>query len=115
MLESAYIERARRVGVPVSVAPVPIPKGSRPTKPTDPAGLAKLNETYGIGSVISIAYGVVNVGQKSYSLRFQVCDKVDQRLCATFDLVQVFYNALTNKSIFPPKPVFEHLRALSAP
>jgi len=48
---NAYIERARRVGVPVNVAPVPIPKGSRPTKPTDPAALAKLNETYGIGSV----------------------------------------------------------------
>jgi hypothetical protein len=48
---NAYIERARRVGVPVSVAPVPMPKASRPTKPSDPAALAKLNETYGIGSV----------------------------------------------------------------
>jgi 5'-3' exonuclease len=48
---NAYIERARRVGVPVSVAPVPIPKGTRPTRANDPAALAKLNETYGIGSV----------------------------------------------------------------
>ena len=48
---NAYIERARRVGVPVSVAPVPVPKGTRPTKAADPAGLAKLDETYGIGSV----------------------------------------------------------------
>ncbi|TMC67001.1 MAG: 5'-3' exonuclease [Chloroflexota bacterium] len=48
---NAYIERARRVGVPVSVAPVPIPKGARPTKAIDPGALAKLNERYGIGSV----------------------------------------------------------------
>ena len=46
-----YIQRARRVGVPVSVAPVPTPKGTRPTTALDPAALAKLNETYGIGSV----------------------------------------------------------------
>jgi 5'-3' exonuclease len=48
---NAYIERARRVGVPVSVAPVPTPMGTRPTKATDPAALAKLNGRYGIGSV----------------------------------------------------------------
>jgi 5'-3' exonuclease len=48
---NAYIERARRVGVPVSVAPVPQPTATRPTKATNPAALAKLNETYGIGSV----------------------------------------------------------------
>jgi 5'-3' exonuclease len=48
---NAYIQRARRVGVPVSVAPVPTPKAMRPTTARDPAALAKLNETYGIGSV----------------------------------------------------------------
>ena len=48
---NAYIQRARRVGVPVSVAPVPTPKGTRPTKAIDPAALAKLDRTYGIGSV----------------------------------------------------------------
>jgi 5'-3' exonuclease len=48
---NAYIQRARRVGVPVSVAPVPTPKGTRPTKAVDPAALAKLDKTYGIGSV----------------------------------------------------------------
>jgi 5'-3' exonuclease len=48
---NAYIQRARRVGVPVSVAPVPVPKGTRPTKAADPAALAKLDKTYGIGSV----------------------------------------------------------------
>jgi len=48
---NAYIQRARRVGVPVSVAPVPVPKGTRPTKAVDPAALAKLDKTYGIGSV----------------------------------------------------------------
>jgi 5'-3' exonuclease len=48
---NAYIQRARRVGVPVSVAPVPTPKAMRPTTARDKAALAKLNETYGIGSV----------------------------------------------------------------
>jgi 5'-3' exonuclease len=48
---NAYIQRARRVGVPVSVAPVPTPKATRPTTARDPDALAKLNETYGIGSV----------------------------------------------------------------
>jgi len=46
-----YIQRARRVGVPVSVAPVPVPKGTRPTKAADPAALARLDKTYGIGNV----------------------------------------------------------------
>jgi 5'-3' exonuclease len=48
---NAYIQRARRVGVPVGFAPVPMPEGVRPTRATDPAALAKLNEKYGIGSV----------------------------------------------------------------
>jgi 5'-3' exonuclease len=46
-----YIQRARRVGVPVSIAPVPTPKGTRPASARDPAALAKLDKTYGIGSV----------------------------------------------------------------
>src|SRR2546426_6722145 len=49
---NAYIQRARRVGVPVSIAPVPKPKGTRPASPTDPHALAKLGETYGVGSSI---------------------------------------------------------------
>jgi 5'-3' exonuclease len=49
---NAYIERARRVGVPVSIAPVPKPAGTRPARPKDPQALAKLTETYGIGSSI---------------------------------------------------------------
>jgi len=49
---TAYIQRARRVGVPVSIAPVPKPKGTRPASPTDPQTLAKLGETYGVGSSI---------------------------------------------------------------
>jgi 5'-3' exonuclease len=48
---NAYISRARRVGVPVSVAPVPTPKGTRPIKAIDPVALAKLDKTYGISSV----------------------------------------------------------------
>jgi hypothetical protein len=49
---NAYIERARRVGVPVSIAPVPKPKGTRPATPGDPQALARLSETYGVGSSI---------------------------------------------------------------
>ena len=49
---NAYIQRARRVGVPVGIAPVENPKGARPAKPSDPQALAKLGETYGIGSSI---------------------------------------------------------------
>ena len=49
---NAYIQQARRVGVPVSIAPVPKPKGTRPASPTDPQALAKLGETYGVGSSI---------------------------------------------------------------
>ncbi len=48
---NAYIQRARRVGVPVSFALVPTPKGTRPATARDPAALAKLDKTYGIGSV----------------------------------------------------------------
>jgi 5'-3' exonuclease len=45
---NTYIQRARRVGVPVSIAPLGNPEGTRPPKPKDPQALAKLNETYGI-------------------------------------------------------------------
>src|SRR2546423_12286034 len=44
---NAYIERARRGGVPVSVAPGPIPKGTRPTKANDPAPPANPNDADG--------------------------------------------------------------------
>src|SRR6195256_3052821 len=49
---NAYIQRARRVGGPVTVANVPKPKGTRPAKPSDPQALAKLAETYGVGSPV---------------------------------------------------------------
>jgi 5'-3' exonuclease len=47
---NAYIQQARRVGVPVAIAPVPTPQGTRPRQPRDPTALARLNETYGISS-----------------------------------------------------------------
>jgi 5'-3' exonuclease len=49
---NAYIQQARRVGVPVSIAPVPTPAGSRPTQPKDAKALAQLSERYGVGSSI---------------------------------------------------------------
>jgi 5'-3' exonuclease len=55
----AYVQRARRVGVPVSVAPVPKPKGTRPAKPSDPVALAKLAETYGIAASIDRLVGAL--------------------------------------------------------
>jgi 5'-3' exonuclease len=47
---NAYIQQARRVGVPVGIAPLPTPQGTRPKEPRDPKALAGLNETYGISS-----------------------------------------------------------------
>jgi 5'-3' exonuclease len=47
---NAYIQQARRVGVPVGVAPVQRPAGTRPKSPRDPQALARLNEAHGIGS-----------------------------------------------------------------
>src|ERR1700736_1242114 len=47
---NAYIQQARRVGVPVGTAPLSSPEGRRPRAPEDPQALAKLNETYGIAS-----------------------------------------------------------------
>ena len=49
---NAYIQQARRVGVPVGIAPVQKPKGTRPATARDPNALAKLAEIYGIGSSI---------------------------------------------------------------
>jgi len=51
-MANAYIQRARRVGVPVGIAPVAKPKGTRPATPKDPMALAKLGETYAVGSSI---------------------------------------------------------------
>lgn len=45
---NSYIQRARRVGVPVSIAPVKKPMASRPVEARNPKALATLNETYGI-------------------------------------------------------------------
>lgn len=45
----AYIQKARRVGVPVGIAPVKTPRGPRPATANDPKALAALNEKYGIG------------------------------------------------------------------
>jgi 5'-3' exonuclease len=47
---NAYIQQARRVGVPVAIAPVPIPRGTRPKEPSDPKALAQLNERYGVAA-----------------------------------------------------------------
>jgi 5'-3' exonuclease len=47
---NAYIQQARRVGVPVAIAPVPKPVGTRPTAPVDPGSLARLNRQYGIAA-----------------------------------------------------------------
>jgi len=47
---NAYVQQARRVGVPVSIARVGTPKGTRPAKPSDPQRLAALSETYGISA-----------------------------------------------------------------
>src|SRR5438067_8763897 len=44
------VQQARRVGVPVSVAPVTVPKGTRPAKPRDPQRSAALSATYGISA-----------------------------------------------------------------
>jgi 5'-3' exonuclease len=43
-----YIQKARRVGVPVGIAPVKKPTASRPIEARDPTMLASLNETYGV-------------------------------------------------------------------
>ena len=45
---NAYIQQARRVGVPVSFATVPVPSGTHPNAPRDPKALAALNQEYGI-------------------------------------------------------------------
>jgi len=45
---NAYIQKARRVGVPVATAPVKIPPAIRPVEARNPKVLATLNETYGI-------------------------------------------------------------------
>src|SRR5437868_5168466 len=47
---NAYIQQARRVGVPVAIAPVRVPNGSRPGQPRDAAALARLNQANGIGA-----------------------------------------------------------------
>jgi len=47
---NAYVQQARRVGVPVSIAPVAVPKGTRPSKAHDPQRMAVLSETYGIAA-----------------------------------------------------------------
>lgn len=48
---NAYIQKARRVGVPVSIAAVPQPQETRPTAAKDPRALETLNAKYGIAPV----------------------------------------------------------------
>ena len=44
----SYVERARRVAMPVATAAVPVPHSRRPPVPADPQALARLDERYGI-------------------------------------------------------------------
>jgi 5'-3' exonuclease len=44
----AYVQQARRVGVPVDRAPVQTPRGSLPKQAQDPQALRRLNEAHGI-------------------------------------------------------------------
>jgi len=46
--DAAYVERARRVAVPVSTAPVDRPRGRRPREPARPAALEALDARYGL-------------------------------------------------------------------
>lgn len=62
-----------------------------------------------VGSVISITYLVIDIRRKGYSLRFEVRNTKTQTLCAKFDLVSVFYDPVTRKSIAPPTSVFDYL------
>jgi 5'-3' exonuclease len=45
---ASYVERARRVAMPVSTATVPVPHPRRSPVPADPQALARLDERYGI-------------------------------------------------------------------
>ncbi len=49
--DAAYVQRARRVAVPVSTAPVERPRGRRPRPPARPEALKALEVTYGLSGV----------------------------------------------------------------
>ena len=73
---------------------------------------AKFTNAIPVGSVLSITYRVTGVRQKGYSLRFEVRDTKDQKVCAEFDLVSVFYDPVARKPTAPPASVFDHLSSL---
>jgi len=67
-----------------------------------------------VDSVISITYLITDIRRKGYSLRFEVRNTENQTLCAKFDLVSIFYDPVTRKSIVPPPSVFDFLSARCA-
>jgi acyl-CoA thioesterase FadM len=62
-----------------------------------------------IGSTISISYSINEVRRKGYSMRFEVRDNSDGRLCATFEQISVFYEPVEQKPMIPPPFILEYL------
>jgi acyl-CoA thioesterase FadM len=61
------------------------------------------------GNIVSITYHVTAVRQKSYELRFDVQNVANGTLCATFNIVSVFYDPILHEASVPPKEVLDYL------
>lgn len=65
-----------------------------------------------VGSRVSIVCRVAEVRPKSYLLKFEIRDAIDQTLHAEVSLVCVFYDPIARKSATPPTSITNQLLAL---
>jgi acyl-CoA thioesterase FadM len=64
-----------------------------------------------VGSLLRITHQVIAVRSRSYQLRFQLATLDPEQLCATLEMVSVFYDPARAVVAEPPSQVMDYLRA----
>ncbi|MGE5333863.1 MAG: acyl-CoA thioesterase [Nitrososphaerota archaeon] len=67
-----------------------------------------------LGSLLRITHQVIAVRPRSYQLRFQLVTGDPEQLCATLEMVSVFYDPVRAAVAEPPPGVVDYLRACVA-
>ncbi|MNP70866.1 hypothetical protein D3C76_1671600 [compost metagenome] len=67
------------------------------------------------GTIVALNAQVIRVGSKSVSLRFEMTEPSANRLLATCDVVEVFFDTHTRSSQPIPDPIRQQLQEVFTP
>lgn len=68
-----------------------------------------------LGSLLRITHQVIDARPRSYRLRFELTTLQPEQLCATLEMVSVFYDPAREAVAEPPPAVAAYLRSLISP